>query len=376
MNPEEIGQHLEQYDYEYFLNSALERVPEGIDTREGSIIYDAIAPASYQMAELVMQLKNILVETFVLTASGQYLDYRAEETGVHRIKATKAIVKARFKNESGNPFSLAIGSRFSSVGDNPIHYQVIGAESEPGVYRMQSVVEGDIGNEYIGPLLPIDNFNGLGEALLIDVLIPAREKETDEELRKRVIDAKDVVTFGGNIADYTQLTSRIDGVGAVQVYPTWNGGGTVRLVILNNEHLAASETLIDTVQQIIDPTRDGSGLGYAPIGHKVTVAKPVNKVIDVSFELTLNSGIVVSQVESKIKESVERYFSKVRKEWDERNDSGYDSWIFRSQITSAILSVNGVANVQNLKLNGAESDVEMILNNSKQELPILGVVHL
>lgn len=376
MNPDEIGKYLEVFDYEYFLNVMLERVPEGIDTREGSIIYDAVAPASYQMAEFIMQLKNVLVETFVLTASGQYLDYRAEETGVYRIKATKAIVKARFTNEAGAPFSLSTGSRFSSIGEEPIYYQVIGSESEAGVYRLQAEIEGDVGNEYMGQLLPIDNFNGLGEAVLIDVIIPARDTETDDELRIRVIDAKDVVTFGGNIADYTQLTSRIDGVGAVQVYPTWAGGGTVRLVILNNEYLAASDTLIDNVQQTIDPTSDGTGLGYAPIGHKVTVAKPTNKVIDVDFELTLNSGIVVSQVEVKIKESIERYFSNVRKKWDIRSETGYDSWVFRSQITSAILSVAGVANVQNLKLNGVESDVEMTLDNTKQELPILGVINL
>lgn len=111
MNPEEIGNYLEAYDYEYFINQALSKVPEGIDTREGSIIYDALAPTCYQLAAFIMQLKNVLLETFVVTATGEYLDYRAQETGLERIEATKAIVRARLTREDGSPFSVAMGSR-------------------------------------------------------------------------------------------------------------------------------------------------------------------------------------------------------------------------------------------------------------------------
>lgn len=374
MNPEEIGQYLESYDYDYFINKALSKVPEGIDTREGSIIYDALAPTCYQLAEFMMQLKNILLETFVSTATGQYLDYRAEEAGLSRIQATKSIVRAKFKKADGSPFSLAIGSRFSSTGDDLVYYRVIVEESEPGTYRMQAETEGEIGNKFIGTLLPLDNFNGLAEAVLTEILIPSRDTESDDDLRKRIIEAKEVVTFGGNISDYYYLTSGIDGVGAVQVYPVWNGGGTVRLVILDDSYHSASSVLIDRVQQLIDPTKDGQGLGYAPIGHKVTVAAPTQKVINVSFELTLNSGITYPQVEDQIKSVVADYFDKVRKSWDERSESGYECWIFRSQITAAILSVLGVANVQSLKLNNVDEDVQMVLSNIKQELPMLGEV--
>ena len=30
--------------------------------------------------------------------------------------------------------------------------------------------------------------------------------------------------FGGNVADYKRVVRAIDGVGDLQVYPTWNGG--------------------------------------------------------------------------------------------------------------------------------------------------------
>jgi len=376
LNPEEIGRYLEEYDYEYFINKALSKVPEGIDTREGSIIYDALAPTCYQLADFIMQLKNVLLETFVATATGEYLDYRAEETGLHRIQATRAIVRARLSREDGSPFSVAVGSRFSSTGDDPVYYSVIAAEAEEGVFRLQAEIAGDAGNKYIGLLLPLDNFNGLAEAMVTEILIPARDTETDEELRKRIIDSKEIVTFGGNIADYYYLTSAIDGVGAVQVYPVWNGGGTVRLVILDDTYRAASDVLVETVQQVIDPTLDGQGIGYAPIGHKVTVAAPSIKTIDVEFEITLNIGVSYPQIANSIHQVIQDYFDKVRREWDERSSAGYDSWIFRSQITAAILTVQGVANVQTLKLNGAEADVQLELNKNVQELPMLGEVNV
>jgi Uncharacterized homolog of phage Mu protein gp47 len=373
LNPEEIGNYLEEYDYEYFINQALSKVPEGIDTREGSIIYDALAPTCYQLAALIMQLKNVLLETFVVTATGEYLDYRAQETGLERIEATKAIVRARLTREDGSPFSVAMGSRFSSIGDDPVYYTVIAAEEE-GIFRLQAEIAGESGNKYIGVLLPLNNFNGLAEAMVTEILIPARDTETDEELRKRIIDSKEIVTFGGNITDYYYLTSGIQGVGAVQIYPVWNGGGTVRLVILDDTYKAANEVLVERVQQMIDPTSYQQGIGYAPIGHQVTVAAPTNKTIDVEFELTLNLGVSYPQLADTIHQVIEDYFDKVRRGWDERTDAGYECWVFRSQITAAILSVLGVANVQGLKLNGLEADVQLELSNDKQELPLLGEV--
>lgn len=373
MNPEETGNYLEEYDYEYFINQALSKVPEGIDTREGSIIYDALAPTCYQLAAFIMQLKNVLLETFVVTATGECLDYRAQETGLERIEATKAIVRARLTREDGSPFSVAMGSRFSSIGDDPVYYTVIAAEEE-GIFRLQAEIAGESGNKYIGVLLPLNNFNGLAEAMVTEILIPARDTETDEELRKRIIDSKEIVTFGGNITDYYYLTSGIQGVGAVQIYPVWNGGGTVRLVILDDTYKAANEVLVERVQQMIDPTSNQQGIGYAPIGHQVTVAAPTNKTIDVEFELTLNLGVSYPQLADTIHQVIEDYFDKVRRGWDERTDAGYECWVFRSQITAAILSVLGVANVQGLKLNGLEADVQLELSNDKQELPLLGEV--
>lgn len=371
MTPDEIGINLDKYTYEHFMNEALGYVPQDIDIREGSIMFDALAPACYQLADLAMELKNVMLETFVTTATGGYLDLRAEEAGVRRILATQAVAKVNVVDANGEPYVLDLGTRFSSIGDEPVYYKITALTDIAGTYLMTADEAGSTGNEYVGTILPIDNLNNFGQAEITEISIPARDDETDESLRSRVIAEKGIGAFGGNVEDYIRMANEVDGVGAVQVYPTWQGGGTVLLSILSNEFLKPTQTLVDLVQQTIDPDKTGAGLGLAPIGHKVTVKAPEEKLLSISFYLTTDPGIDSESVMVAINAAVEEYFDTTRRRWAERREGSYTSWIYRSQITSAILSVSGVANVNNVKIGNQDEDVQMTLDNTKQEIPIL-----
>ena len=61
--------------------------------------------------------------------------------------------------------------------------------------------------------------------------------------------------FGGNFIEYVQRVREIDGVGAVQVYPVWNGSGTVKVVVLDNDLNLASTETIKKVQKRSGSTR-------------------------------------------------------------------------------------------------------------------------
>lgn len=93
-----------------------------------------------------------------------------------------------------------------------------------------------------------------------------------ERFRRRYFDSLNSQAFGGNIADYREKVNGISGVGGVKVYPAWNGGGTVKLVIIGSDYGVPSDELIRAVKDTIDPEVDaGKGYGLAPIGHVVTV---------------------------------------------------------------------------------------------------------
>ncbi|MFS1193745.1 baseplate J/gp47 family protein [Enterococcus lactis] len=373
MNPDEIGKYLETYDFDYFMNAALEQVPEGIDTREGSIIYDALAPACYQLADFNMQLKNVLLDTFTQTATGEYLDYRAEEHGLKRIAATVSVAKGKFTGDEG--FQLVEGNRFSTIGTEPVYFSVV-SDLGSGYYTLICETAGTRGNEYLGDLLPVDHINGLESSTLVEITIPARDEESDDDLRQRILRSNQVVSFGGNIEDYINLTSAIDGVGGCQIYPTWNGGGTVRIVIVSNEFGIPTTSLINQVQAVIDPPEGPQyGYGLAPIGHLVTVAAPTPKTIDVSLHVDIEVGASLSDVQNQIRATLAQHFLNLRKSWSNHNDLyQYGQTVYRSQIVAQIIKIEGVANVSNVRLNGADADVKLQLDNTKQEIAVLGQV--
>lgn len=374
MNLEEVGGYLEEFDYEHYLNKALEQVPEGIDTREGSIIYDALAPACYQMAEFTMMLKNVLLDTFTQTAVGDYLDLRAEEHGIKRIAATRAIAKGKFTLEESQTRQLAEGSRFSTIGDSPVYFSIV-QQLNDDYYTLMAEQEGTIGNEYIGQLLPVDHFNGLDSAELVEITIPARDIESDDSLRERILKTYQVNQFGGNIEDYINFTSKIDDVGAVQVYPIWNGGGTVRVVILNNAYGLPSDTLINKVQEMIDPTPGQLGYGIAPIGHDVTVASPTRKDVNVSLHVDTLVGVDLESLKNTLNTKIEDHFLTLRKNWSQHDNLyKYAQTIYRSQLVASLIQIEGVANISDVMFNGLADDLELQLDNAKQELAFLGEV--
>lgn len=380
-----LGQYLEKYTFENLIKSALEKVPDDIDKRQGSIIYDALAPACYQLAEMYMELKQVLLNSFITTSYGEYLDNKVIEQGLTRYKATYAKKKAVCTFQDGTPATIQIGSRFSTINEEtPLTYKVIDVfkneknQTIPGEYILQCESIGTLGNGYIGDLLPITHINNLKSCKLTTLLVPARDEETDEELKNRFILEVNQRPFGGNIAQYDEEIRKIDGVGEVQIYPTWNGGGTVKCSIIDTEFNAVSEELIQKVKNIIDPTEnEGIGLGLAPIGHVVTITTPDVVEVNIEAKIHLMTGYMIDQVKEDIKKSINEYLTSLRKNWGIADDMNrYELSIYVSQITMSILKVVGVANVTNIKLNGQPNDLQLIQNGEVQQLPSLSEVIL
>lgn len=372
-----IGEEFEKFDYSYYLDSVLERVPDGVDKREGSIIYDAVAPVAYSFAEMAMQMKQVVLNAYIQSANGSFLDYKAAERGTKREAATNARVLAEFTDNKGKPLTIDIEDRFSSTGANPIFYTCSKVLSN-GQAELTAESLGTEANAVLGQLLPVTPFDNLGKAEIVEVTVPARDIEDDETLRKRLLSSNEIINYGGNVTDYISFTRELEDVAAVQVYPTWQGGGTVRLVILDNTYNAASQSLIDFVQNKIDPQDyPGDGYGIAPIGHTVTVAAPTVRKINISAKIETDSGITVLDVKDTVTEVINKHFESLRKSWDTlAGERGYKLTVYRSQLISAIIGVDGVVNVASLLFDNKEEDIALTFSNDLQELPVVGMVTL
>lgn len=349
--------NFEDITFESLLKEKLAQVSSKLDTRESSVLYNALAPNTAETIQMYIALKMLENRTYADTAAGEDLTKRCAERGVIRKAATKAILKAEFNTD------IPLGSRFSG---EELNYTTV-EKINNGVYKLECETAGEAGNSYFGTLIPIDYIKGLKKAELTQLLIPAEDEEADESLRKRYFTGFDSQAFGGNKADYQEKTNSIAGVGGTKVYPVWNGGGTVKLTIIDSAFNVPSTELLNIVQTTMDPVQNqGTGQGLAPIGHVVTVTGVAAATVNISSNITLKTGYVWEDVENYIKTSAEEYLLELRKTW--QDSDGITVRI--AYIESRILNITGVEDIKDTLLNGTGENLVL----SADEVPILGEV--
>lgn len=349
----------EDQTYETVLDRSLARVATDVDKREGSVIMNAVAPVSAEHANVYIQLDGIIRDGYADTATRDYLILRCKERGIIPYDATKATLRGKFNMQ------IPIGSRFSL---DELNYRATALiESDEGFfyYQMECETAGTEGNKYFGELTSIEYINKDLEGELTELLIPAEDDEDTEALRHRYLNSFDSNPFGGNRQDYKDKTDALDGVGGTVVIPVWNGGGTVKLIIIDSNFNVASTTLVRTVQEAIDPSPQGTGMGIAPIGHTVTVVSATALTVNVAVRVTLNEGYTWSQIKDKATEVLQEYFLEMRKAWENGN------LVVRvSQIENRLLNLDGVLDVADTTLNGVSGNLALTI----EQIPVLGVL--
>ena len=379
-----IGDFLEVYDFDYLMEMALSNVDNSFDKRQGSIIYDALAPACSVLADAYTQIRQVYNDTYASSATGEYLDLKVADMGITRYPATSAYKRIDILDEDGNALSVPIGSRFSTVSDyTPLSYAITEVYTQdgvtvPGAYVCSCEDLGTQGNGYTGEMINISNINNIGTATLSTLITPARDAETDSELRSRYYEKMNKKPFGGNVAQYNGMLKAISGVGECQIYPVWNGGGTVKCSIVDSNYRAVSAEFISQVKETLDPTDyTGMGVGEVAIDHSVTVVTPSEITVNVSAVITLNPSYTISSVLDSVKTNVESYISSLRQDWGkETTMNTYNLEVYNSRVIYAILNTTGVVNVSSVTLNGSSSDIILTQNSTTQQIPVLGEVTL
>ena len=342
---------LEKYSYSAVLSRLLSRVDDKYDKRESSVIYNTLAPVALEFANAYVDLQQIENEGFADTASYYFLKRRAAERGLTPEEATPAVLRGRFDKE------IELGKRFTGL-NTTLNYTVsefIESSTEDDTiyyyYRCTCEDTGEVGNEYIGGLLPLDgDIEGLGVAELTEILIHGEDTEDIETFRQRYFDDINNQAFGGNVTQYKEMVESLPDVGGCKIYPVWNGGGTVKVVFTNSEHESPSEPLIASVQEQIDPIdKQGQGVGMAPIGHKVTVAGAETAELTIQTDITYETGYEWKNVSNAFNEIIDAYLAELNADWNNN-----EKIIVRiSQIESRLLDITGILDVDGTTINGA-----------------------
>ena len=286
--------------FDEIMEQCLSHVSDDVDKREGSIIYDAIAPCARELANMYESQAQDMDNTFAGTANREWLIKRCAEIGIAPNEASYAVRKGIF---TPSTLEIAIGERFSY---EDLNFVVIEKTEEAGVYHLQCETAGEVGNHGAGQLVPIQYVQGLATATLSgDVVIYGEDEEDTEALRQRYFDTLPTMTLDGNVAQYSKWCREYEGIGNFKIFPEWNGKNTVKVSILSSDNTIASNTLITNFQNYLDPNDEpindskgaenypqgrGVGMGKAPIGAIVTVNTATETPINVSAMLTLKEG--------------------------------------------------------------------------------------
>lgn len=345
----------EDKTFESLLDDKLRQVDNKYDKREGSVIYDALAPNSAEDAQVYITLAWMFAQQHGETADREYLLKIAYDTrGLTPLEATYAKLKGVFNT------SIDIGARFTLDGLTYAVTELLNDAEHS--YILQCETLGTEGNRHLGTLIPINYIAGLTSAELTEVIVHARDDEDTEVFRQRWRDSFNSKAFGGNKADYKDKIKEIEGVGGVKVDRATNAsgqkvGGYVRCTVISSNYDVPSAELINSIQTVIDPEQNqGDGDGLAPIGAVVNIRAVTGFPIDVSATLTYDSGYSFEAVKSKIQAAIDGYFLELCKAWE--NDTA--GLIVRiARLESAILDVEGVLDITDTTLNGGTQNITL-----------------
>lgn len=352
----------ENMTYERIQRRVLARVSPQFDKREGSIIFDATAPISFELAEAYIMAQVILRETFATTASREFLVLRAAEYNIYPEEATPAEVEGKFNRP------IDLGTRFNFDKYNFVTVDVINPEEY--TYKLVCETPGIGGNTCIGDVTPITQIGGLEVAKITKLITPGEDEEDTEVFRQRYMKALKSKAYGGNGDDYDEKVRKIHGVGGVKTYRCWNGGGTVKCVIIDTQYNSPDAEMIEEVQQEIDPTQDGKGYGVAPIGHIVTVVGATKVPINIEGTITPESGYTVDGLMSAIKAKINEYLLDRKVEWSTQSDKN-NVTVRSAFILTKILDIKGIEDAS-ISFSGGTSKIEL----ATDAIPELGTLKL
>lgn len=331
-------------------------VPE-VDKRQGSIAYDLTDPVAQELAQAYINLDIALSYAFLNDEMpSELLTKVASSFGVDRKPSIKAVGVV---NLSG-PVAQVIPQGTQVRTDDGVYFttqsNVTLSATGVGSATVIATLGGTSGNVRVGDINTI-----VGDlAGVVTVTNPIAfdtgvDEESDEALLARTYDKLRNPATSGNPAHYVQWAKEVAGVGDAKCIPTWNGPGTVKVVLLADDKQAPNPSVIDAVATHINANR--------PIGPTITVVGVSEKAINITANLTLADGTTLAEVKAEFESAVATYLESL---------AFTDNIVRYTQIAALLLGVPRILDYANLTINGGTANIQ----TTAEEVAILGTVTL
>lgn len=317
---------------------------------EGSFAGDIIQAVSIEFTRIYAYLFSIKEQAYIDTAQGKYLDRLAFLFNIHRKKSIKATGIVTFEGQDG----AVIREGTLLASESMIFKTLEEATIEEGSAdaRVEALTGGSNGNVIAGRITRFaeDTISGIDKITNKENMSGGARRETDTGLRERVYFRIRNPITSGNKYQYVEWALSHSGVGKVRVYPLWNGAGTVKVSIIDDNYKKASPELMQNLKDYLDPN-DGKGDGVAPVGAVVTVSTATEVPINISFSLTYKTNAVEEDVKASIKERFADYLKDIG--YSDRQVISY------AQIGYIIMTTSGVDDYSALTINGITDNIRL-----------------
>ncbi|OYO86963.1 hypothetical protein B7359_18650 [Clostridioides difficile] len=337
---------------------------QDVSTLEGDFIYDATRPTAEQIAELKqLGLQNNLKIAFPQTSYGTYLEWLGECKGVFKNQPTKSVGMITFTGvqgtiiKKGTILTTVATDEKQSIEFELLETKTIG-ENETVDIKAECRVAGITGNVSRGSVsVLLGSINGIKSVTNKEDFKGGTDIEDEEHFRERVLVAEQEDKLSGASSDYIRWAKETDGVGYAYVVSEWAGAGTVKVLILDKNRKAATQELINKVQEYIYPNvEDGQNRdGKAPIGAIVTIATPQTLLINVKASFVFSNGFSQETVLNILKNKIDKYLDKI----DIGGTVSYNA--IYSLTGSMMLADEGIQDFSNLTINDGTTNI--ILND-------------
>ncbi|MBU5680078.1 baseplate J/gp47 family protein [Blautia sp. MSJ-9] len=338
------------YDMGAFLN---------VDARQGSIYWDACMGSIIRTSMLLEQLKMVKEIISLDTCTGDVLDEKMAERGLVRNpeKPTPATYYVNFIGQAPD-----LDSKMSVEE----YFFILSQDSEGRYILISEDMGTDMNNLASGlKVVPELDVDGLIAATLGELAIPATDAEDDDSARERLKNRISGPDENGNKSQVRTWCESVEGVGAARIIPLWNGPYTVKGILVSTTGGVPSQTVVDNVQNYIDPGCTGMGEGVANIGQFFTAEAVEAIKVDITVSVLKKNDATYSGIQEGFKELLQKYFT------DMALEEYANGMAIRYVRVGAILeNMDEVIDYDQLKLNG--KSVNITFTNA--QVPVLGEV--
>ena len=334
----------------------MNNLPADIDDMPAGFPYDFTMPTAYVASELVQfHLVRTLMLMFPQWAWDEWLDYHGSQKGVIRKEANKASGKVQFEGIPGTQINEGftvctpatdVSSSIEFVTDEAV---TIPDEGKAEV-SVTAVIGGTISNTKAYTVILMSKpMEGITKLYNEEDITGGTDIEGNEAYRERILEAyASEGSYIGNDADYKRWAKEVTGIGDCIVVPTWNGPGTVKLVLVDSNGRPANEQLVQAVYDHIVSPNDREKRLMPTGGADLTVVAADTKLISYSCTgLSYDSTTSKEQIESAFKEAVMQYYS----------DAKLENVVRYNRVHALLINLPGVKDFADFKMNGTEENI-------------------